>query len=50
VWADRVAHLLPPERLEITLEVTGDEARQITISGTTPRMKIVATHIVTSYS
>jgi tRNA threonylcarbamoyladenosine biosynthesis protein TsaE len=31
-WADRVADLLPPERLEITLEVTSDASRKAEIS------------------
>jgi tRNA threonylcarbamoyladenosine biosynthesis protein TsaE len=35
-WADRVRHLLPSERLEITLEVTGSDTRTITIAGTSP--------------
>jgi tRNA threonylcarbamoyladenosine biosynthesis protein TsaE len=35
-WADRVAHLLPPERIEITLDVTGEHQRRITLAGTTP--------------
>jgi len=30
-WADRVADLLPADRLEITLQVTGDTARRATI-------------------
>jgi len=33
-WADRVAHLLPAERVEITLEVTGEHQRRVTIAGT----------------
>lgn len=38
-WADRVASLLPAERIEISIEVTGDSARQITIRGTTPHIE-----------
>jgi len=38
-WADRVAELLPAERMEITLEVIGPNARRITLTGTTPRMQ-----------
>jgi tRNA threonylcarbamoyladenosine biosynthesis protein TsaE len=37
-WADRVARLLPDERLEIEIEVTGDTERRISIRGTSPRM------------
>jgi tRNA threonylcarbamoyladenosine biosynthesis protein TsaE len=33
-WADRVEHLLPVERVEITLEVTGDTERRAAIVGT----------------
>ena len=33
-WADRVADLLPRDRLEITLEPTGDTERRATISQT----------------
>ncbi len=36
-WADRVVDLLPAERLEITIEVTGDTTRGITIRGTSPK-------------
>lgn len=35
-WADRVANLLPIERLEITLEVTGNTSRQATIVASSP--------------
>ena len=37
-WADRVAHLLPAERIEITLEVTGDASRRATVSATSDRL------------
>ena len=30
-WADRVAACLPPEHLRITIEVTGETSRQITV-------------------
>ena len=45
-WADRVAHLLPAERLEISIEIVGDTERQITIEGTSPTMNDLATRIV----
>ena len=38
-WADRVAELLPTERLEINIEVTGETSRSMSICGTTPRME-----------
>jgi len=33
-WADRVEHLLPDERVEIELEVTGETQRRVTLFGT----------------
>jgi tRNA threonylcarbamoyladenosine biosynthesis protein TsaE len=33
-WADRVTSLLPPDRLEITIEVTSETERRITLRGT----------------
>jgi tRNA threonylcarbamoyladenosine biosynthesis protein TsaE len=44
-WSDRVAELLPPERLEIELEVTGETQRRISIRGTSPALEELATHI-----
>jgi tRNA threonylcarbamoyladenosine biosynthesis protein TsaE len=41
-WADRVADLLPAERLEISIEVTGPTSRRITLTGTTPHMIDIA--------
>jgi tRNA threonylcarbamoyladenosine biosynthesis protein TsaE len=38
-WADRVAALLPADRLEITIEVTGDTERRISISSTAPSIE-----------
>jgi len=37
-WADRVEHLLPEDRLEIELEVTGDTSRRATLVGTTDQL------------
>lgn len=37
-WADRVAGLLPRDRVEITLEVTGDTTRSATIEAPGPRL------------
>lgn len=36
-WADRVADLLPLERVEISIEVGGETTRQIAVRGTSPR-------------
>jgi tRNA threonylcarbamoyladenosine biosynthesis protein TsaE len=44
-WADRVAELLPADRLEITLEVAGETRRSITIRGMSPAMEELATRI-----
>ncbi len=38
-WADRVEHLLPEERVEIELEVTGDTSRRVTLLGTTNELE-----------
>ena len=38
-WADRVATLLPPDRLEITIDVTSETERRITLRGTSPEME-----------
>ena len=37
-WADRVADCLPAERLEITMKVIGETAREATIIGTSEEM------------
>jgi tRNA threonylcarbamoyladenosine biosynthesis protein TsaE len=37
-WADRVASLLPEERIEIEFEVIGETERRVSIRGTTARM------------
>jgi tRNA threonylcarbamoyladenosine biosynthesis protein TsaE len=44
-WADRVTTLLPEDRLEIALEVTGELQRRITIRGTSPRTQEVANRL-----
>jgi tRNA threonylcarbamoyladenosine biosynthesis protein TsaE len=38
-WADRVARLLPDERLEIEIEVIGETERRISVRGTSTRME-----------
>lgn len=37
-WADRVEHLLPEDRVEIELEVTGDTSRRVSIVGTSDKL------------
>jgi tRNA threonylcarbamoyladenosine biosynthesis protein TsaE len=44
-WADRVANLLPSDRLVITIEATGQTERQFSICGTTPQTEVVASRI-----
>jgi tRNA threonylcarbamoyladenosine biosynthesis protein TsaE len=44
-WADRVVPLLPAERLDITLEVTGETQRRIDICGTSPAMEELASRV-----
>jgi tRNA threonylcarbamoyladenosine biosynthesis protein TsaE len=44
-WADRVAHLLPQERLEITIEPTGETERRFTIRGTSPNLDAITNRI-----
>jgi tRNA threonylcarbamoyladenosine biosynthesis protein TsaE len=44
-WADRVSGLLPDERLEIRIEVTGPTTRRITIAGTSPKMEELTSRI-----
>lgn len=33
-WADRVAEALPPDRLEISFEITGEQTRRLTLTPT----------------
>lgn len=40
-WADRVADLLPAERLEIAISVTGEKSRVFAIAATSPRLSSV---------
>ena len=47
-WADRFAELLPAERVEITIEVTGETDRQISIRGTSSRMETFVEQIAQS--
>ena len=36
-WAERLGDLLPPERLDVVLNITGEEERQIILTGRGPR-------------
>lgn len=44
-WADRVANLLPSDRIEIEIETTNQTERQFTIRGTSPRTEEIANRI-----
>jgi tRNA threonylcarbamoyladenosine biosynthesis protein TsaE len=44
-WSDRVADLLPPERIEIEFDVTGETQRRISIRGMSPRTDELACRI-----
>jgi tRNA threonylcarbamoyladenosine biosynthesis protein TsaE len=37
-WSNRVADLLPLERVDITIEVTGESSRRVTIDATSPEL------------
>ena len=49
-WADRVAHIMPAERIVVTFEVMGETARCIIVSGTSPRMEQLANEVALHYS
>jgi tRNA threonylcarbamoyladenosine biosynthesis protein TsaE len=49
-WADRVARLLPEERLEIIFDVIGAESRRITLIGTTPEMEELVKRVSHKFS
>jgi tRNA threonylcarbamoyladenosine biosynthesis protein TsaE len=38
-WSNRVAELLPPDRLDITIEVTGETSRRVTINATSTALR-----------
>lgn len=44
-WADRFAHLLPEDRVDITLEVTGDTERRVVLSSGSDRLRAIIMHI-----
>lgn len=37
-WADRMKSMLPPERLDIEIRMTGDETREFTLETQSPRL------------
>jgi len=44
-WADRVSTLLPPDRLKITIDVTSETERRITLQGTSPQMAAIVDRV-----
>jgi tRNA threonylcarbamoyladenosine biosynthesis protein TsaE len=40
-WADRVTAVLPPERLGVRIEVTGETMRRVTVTGFGPRYEAI---------
>jgi tRNA threonylcarbamoyladenosine biosynthesis protein TsaE len=44
-WADRVASLLPPGRVEITIDPTNDTGRRFTVRGTSPEVELLVDRI-----
>lgn len=44
-WADRVADLLPPDRLEIRCEATGETERRFALRGTTPKLATLVAEV-----
>jgi tRNA threonylcarbamoyladenosine biosynthesis protein TsaE len=44
-WADRVATLLPPDHLEITIEPISETERRISLLGTSPNMESLVDRI-----
>lgn len=47
-WADRAPRLLPPERIEITLRLVGDEERELHINPTSERLRKIVESVVTN--
>jgi len=41
-WADRFPEQLPDDRLDVTIEVTGEESRRLDVEGTGPRSRDLA--------
>jgi tRNA threonylcarbamoyladenosine biosynthesis protein TsaE len=48
-WSDRVAALLPPDRLEITIDVTSDTDRRMTLAGTSPQSELIVARIQSNF-
>lgn len=47
-WADRAPRFLPPERIEITLRLVGDEERELHINATSERLQHIVESVVTN--
>ena len=44
-WADRVASLLPPDHLEVTIDPTSNTERRFTVRGTSPNVESLVDRI-----
>lgn len=44
-WADRMKSMLPPERLDIELKMTGDNDREMILETTSPRLQAIIEEI-----
>jgi tRNA threonylcarbamoyladenosine biosynthesis protein TsaE len=49
-WADRVAGMLPKERVEITIDVTGETSRRVTIRATSAALENAIAITAADYS
>src|SRR6476620_7626189 len=49
-WADRVASLLPPGRLEITIDATSNTERRFSVRGTSPEFEALVDRVQTACS
>lgn len=47
-WADRMPHLLPPERIDITLSIDGGERREIALHAESERLRAVIERLTCS--
>jgi tRNA threonylcarbamoyladenosine biosynthesis protein TsaE len=48
-WAERLGNLLPPDYLEVLLVITGEEERQISLTGHGPRGEELLVSLMADY-
>ncbi|MEZ6043328.1 MAG: tRNA (adenosine(37)-N6)-threonylcarbamoyltransferase complex ATPase subunit type 1 TsaE [Planctomycetaceae bacterium] len=44
-WADRIAEVLPADRLDVTIEQTGEHSRRFHMTATGPQSSVVTRHL-----